>query len=201
MSMSARRTMLKCCHTNKCQQCFLFHVTNTSTLYDAPTYSSAKPTRIIVHGSFDGVDSGHWMKDMRVKLLQIEDSNVILVDWSQDANANIPEHRLANARHVGTHMVHLINGLIAIPRNKAVRNIQLLHTASEHSQLTLSVAIIAAISAAYQDWTLGTRVRWAVPGRRLDKTDAMFVDVIHTDTQKYIALALRSRYSYCSWTR
>ena len=75
-------------------------------------FNSEAPTRIIVHGSFDGQDFGHWMRDMKQRILDVEDSNVIIVDWSAAAalsNANV---RLTNSRIVGHQIAMIVHNLI-----------------------------------------------------------------------------------------
>lgn len=74
----------------------------------AHQYKPEEKLRIIVHGSFDGLDFGHWMRDMKTRLLEVEDSNVIVVDWSQSAALSSSHVRLSNARIVGHQVAKII---------------------------------------------------------------------------------------------
>lgn len=68
-------------------------------------------TRVIIHGSFDGVDYGHWMRDMKTRLLEVEDSNVIIVDWSATASLALPAARVSNARVIGHQVAKILEDL------------------------------------------------------------------------------------------
>lgn len=65
-----------------------------------------------MHGSFDGLDFGHWMRDMKQRLLDVEDSNVIIADWSSAASANTAINRLTNAKIVGHQIAVLLRNFI-----------------------------------------------------------------------------------------
>lgn len=65
-------------------------------------------TRVIIHGSFDGVDYGHWMRDMKTRLLEVEDANVIIVDWSATANLALTSTRVSNARMIGHQVARIL---------------------------------------------------------------------------------------------
>lgn len=85
-----------------------------ATVELATFYSNESPTRIIIHGSFDGLDFGHWMRDMKGRLLDVEDSNIIVVDWSSAASNNIAQTRLANSRVVGHQVAMILQNLIQL---------------------------------------------------------------------------------------
>lgn len=52
------------------------------------------------------------MRDMKSKFLDIEDPNVIVVDWSPSAAISNTVQRLANARIVGHQMARVIEDFI-----------------------------------------------------------------------------------------
>lgn len=82
------------------------------TVETAGHYKSETPVRVIVHGSFDGVDFGHWMRDMKTRMLEVEDSNVIVVDWSASAGTNTANQRVYNSRIVGQQIARILEDFI-----------------------------------------------------------------------------------------
>ena len=90
------------------------HYHNPYSIYPA-FFNGSKDTKIIVHGYLD--DSlAYWMNDMKDKLLQLDDFNVILVDWSGSqllltgSRAGYPLS-VANTRVVGAEIGELIKAL------------------------------------------------------------------------------------------
>jgi hypothetical protein len=90
-----------------------------ATVELAHVYSNDVPTRIIVHGSFDGLDFGHWMRDMKQRFLDVEDSNIIVVDWSSAASNSNALTRLTNARVVGHQIAMILQNFIQYRGMKA----------------------------------------------------------------------------------
>lgn len=88
------------------------------TVETAGHYKSEIPVRVIVHGSFDGVDFGHWMRDMKTRMLEVEDSNVIVVDWSASAGTNTANQRVYNSRIVGHQIARILEDFIV--RKKSI---------------------------------------------------------------------------------
>lgn len=82
------------------------------TVIDAVTFDANKPTRILIHGSFDGADVGHWMRDMKHRLIDVDDSNVILVDWSNHAANSNAAYRLSAVRIVGNQVAVIIQDFV-----------------------------------------------------------------------------------------
>ncbi|KAI1285048.1 Pancreatic lipase-related protein 2 [Halotydeus destructor] len=78
----------------------------------ATKYTPGQPVRIIVHGSFDGLDVGHWMRDMKTKFLDTENANVMVVDWSASASVSNWNQRLANTRIVGHQVARVLEDFI-----------------------------------------------------------------------------------------
>ena len=152
------------------------------TIQNATYYRNNNPTRIIIHGSFDGADVGHWMRNMKHKLLDVEDSNVILVDWSDAASNNNAIHRLACVRTVGHQMVRILQDMMKIKGLKG-EDVHLI----AHGDGTFAAAVIGKnmmnigrISGLNPS---GPGIDTMAIDERLDRSDASFVDVIHTDQQ------------------
>lgn len=144
-------------------------------------FDGSVATRFIVHSSFDGPDSGQWMKDMKNRFLQIEKCNIIIVDWSKSAALSMTDQRLTNIRMVGNQMAKVIEDLIEIKNA----------TANDVHIVVHSFASFAADVVGRKVKNLG-RISGLDPGgpnfdalptnMRLDKSDALFVDIIHTDS-------------------
>ncbi|RWS29102.1 pancreatic triacylglycerol lipase-like protein [Leptotrombidium deliense] len=153
-----------------------------STINKISSFRSEKPLRVIIHGSFDGLDNGHWMTDMKDKFLQRDDENVILCDWSKGASANLPDQRMTNIRMLGSKVADVLKDFIKL-KNVKPEDIHVI----AHSLGTFAADVIGR-----QIQNLG-RISALDPGgpnfdvlpidMRLDSSDALFVDAIHTDVE------------------
>ncbi|KAF2361824.1 Lipase/vitellogenin [Trinorchestia longiramus] len=143
------------------------------------TFDSSRPTKFIIHG-WSSNSTTSWVQDMTRALLEHGDYNVILVDWSGGANL-FYTFVISNALVVALEVSFLLKWL------------------QTHTALSmLNVHIIghslgAHISGYVGQWTPGIgRITGLDPARpyfqgmppsvRLDPTDAIFVDVIHTNS-------------------
>ncbi|RWS15660.1 Pancreatic triacylglycerol lipase-like protein [Dinothrombium tinctorium] len=122
------------------------------------------------------------MTDMKDKFLQIEDGNVLLVDWHKGASANLPDQRITNVRMLGSKVSTVLNDLIKIHNTKP-ENIHII----AHSLGTFAADVIGRqvkhigrISGLDPG---GPNFDLLSPELRLDQSDALFVDVIHTDVE------------------
>ncbi|EDV23023.1 uncharacterized protein TRIADDRAFT_57866 [Trichoplax adhaerens] len=150
-------------------------------------FKGNKDTKIIVHGYLDD-SSTYWMNDMKDKLLQLDDFNVILVDWSGSQlllAGSRADYLLsvANTRIVGAQIGELIKALpVSRERIHIIGHSLGAHIASYAANRADLVGRITGLDPAaplFQDM---------VTDIRLDKTDALFVDVIHTDTNPFIGI-------------
>jgi len=155
----------------------------------ASTFNSAKKTVFISHGFTGGIDSP-MNKPMKDALLSREDVNVVVVAWYNGSHVAYSQ-AAANCRLVGAQIAHLIEVL--------------------HNEVGLAYSYVHIIGyslgahvAGYAGRALRERghpiaritgLDAAAPlfeheddEVRLDKTDAEFVDGIHTSTQK-VAIA------------
>ncbi|KAL5017112.1 hypothetical protein ScPMuIL_006701 [Solemya velum] len=145
-------------------------------------FNAHLPIKIIIHGF---VQNGRveWIRNMARQILHKEDTNVIAVDWGKGAGFPYLQ-AAANTRVVGAEIAAFIS---------------FLHTtsATSHNQYHL----IGHSLGAHVAGTTGQRVtgleritgldpaepnfKGASIEARLDPTDAVFVDVIHTDGTEF----------------
>ncbi|KAK7116287.1 hypothetical protein V1264_001996 [Littorina saxatilis] len=137
-------------------------------------------TKIIVHG-FTSDGSTSWVVDMTAALLK-HGVNVIVVDWAAGAKGPNYIQAAANTRVVGGQIASLI--LTAEQLGSAPSHFHIIgHSLGSHiggyagSYLKGRLGRISGLDAAaplFENY--GNDVK-------LDKTDAMFVDAIHTDAE------------------
>ncbi|XP_075978903.1 pancreatic lipase-related protein 2-like [Anticarsia gemmatalis] len=142
-------------------------------------FDARRKTVVIVHGfmSHGNVD---WVKNLAHSYLQLEDVNVIVVDWSAGSNTFKYWRAVASTRTVGKVIANLMQGL----KKLAGLNYKNCHFIG-HS--------LGAQIMAFASQELGTvaRITGLDPARpcfkttnlkdRLDPSDADFVEVIHTN--------------------
>ncbi|KAI8793131.1 pancreatic lipase-related protein 2 [Biomphalaria glabrata] len=146
----------------------------------------AKPVKIIVHGFLQAVTPDDWLSAIKNELLIEGDYNVIIVDWSK---GNKPPYTqaTANTRVVGAQIALLIHKLVESSgiKNSDVHIIG--HSLGSHiagyagERLDELGRITGLDPAGPQFENTDIRVR-------LDPSDAMFVDVIHTDGRPLLFL-------------
>ncbi|XP_059168948.1 inactive pancreatic lipase-related protein 1-like [Physella acuta] len=139
----------------------------------------SRPTKFIVHGFLTNVRVTNWPEEMKDELLKQGDYNVIIVDWS---GGNKPPYTqaTANTRVVGAQIALLINAIIAtydIPTSQfhIIGHSLGSHIAGYAGERVPGLGRITGLDPA------GPFFEGTDPKVRLDPTDAVFVDVIHTD--------------------
>lgn len=153
-------------------------------LYDSP-YDSTKKTVFIIHGWTH--DSNHpWVATSVTEILKNEDVNVIRVDWGP--GAGYPYLRaLTNIQVVGAEMSQFIL-FLASKTVLDYANIHLIghdlgaHAASYVGRRLYGIGRITGLdpsSIYFEDGDTATR---------LDPTDALLVDIVHTDASYQISL-------------
>ncbi|XP_069157357.1 pancreatic lipase-related protein 2 isoform X2 [Procambarus clarkii] len=138
---------------------------------------ATKPTKVIIHGYKESAQTP-WVTELTAGLLLYGDYNVIVVDWENGAQTSYLQ-AVANARLVGLEVARLLNTL-AGTINLPPRSVHLLgytlgaHVAGYSGERVEGVGRITGLapSALY--------FQELPPVVRLDETDAIFVDVIHT---------------------
>lgn len=142
------------------------------------TFDPSLGTMMIIHGFLDSVAIAHWMHDMKDELLTYGDYNVIVVDWS--SGNSIPYSRAAaNTKRVGQEISELLK--ILIDNGAKPETFHLIgHSMGSHiagfvGENIKGIGRITGLDPAGPHFENGD------PSKRLDPSDAQFVDVIHTD--------------------
>lgn len=148
-------------------------------------FSGSRPTKIISHGFLENGFVA-WMKDMKNSLLKQGDYNVILVDWG--GGSSLPyTQATANTRVVGALLAKLVKFLQAHGSAKP-EDVHIIghslgaHIAGYAGERTQNMGRITGLDPAGPYFENTDKVV------RLDPTDAMFVDAIHTDGESLLTL-------------
>ena len=150
-------------------------------------FGANKMTRFIVHGFLDTINK-QWVIDMKNALLRVEDSNVILVDWSK-GNFFPYTQATANTQIVGTEIAILVNSyisknLITSDHVHIIGHSLGSHIAGYAGERIPNLGRITGLDPA------GPYFEFTDASVRLDKTDAKFVDAIHSDASSTFQLGL-----------
>ncbi|XP_034945849.1 pancreatic triacylglycerol lipase-like [Chelonus insularis] len=144
-------------------------------------FRSQVATKIIIHGWTDSTSS-NWVKDFRHNYLIIEDYNIICVDWFP---VSAKEYSVAAklTRQVGDYVGELIR-FLKLESDTPLSKVHILgHSLGAHiagfagSKLSGTVGRITGMDPARP---LFETPILKDPSDRLDPSDAVFVDVIHT---------------------
>ncbi|XP_066283058.1 lipase member H-like [Branchiostoma lanceolatum] len=146
------------------------------------TYRSDRPTKFIIHG-FRSRGDDQWILDMANALLEEEDLNVFAVDWREGASPGLTGKNYLQARRNCRRVGQTIAEFVRRLRQPQDMTHIIGHSLGAHAagfagkatQPGLTVARISGLDPA------GPGFRRARARDRLDRGDAMFVDVIHTD--------------------
>ncbi|XP_026813180.1 pancreatic triacylglycerol lipase-like [Rhopalosiphum maidis] len=146
------------------------------------------PTYFITHGFLEGGDRP-WLKEIARQILRRYDANVIIIDWEQGSGSPYTQ-AVANIRMVGRITAHLIN-VIRTELGLNVANVHLIgHSLGSHlcgyvgsvlqTNFGVTVGRITGLDPAEPHFSQTD------PMVRLDPSDAMYVDIIHTDSRPFI---------------
>ncbi|XP_023235944.1 pancreatic lipase-related protein 3-like [Centruroides sculpturatus] len=169
----------------------ILNVDNSTTIWKS-SFNPELPTKIIVHGYMNGVFLSTWMRRMKDELLSEGHYNVILVDWSRGSSFTKRDQAIANSRVVGTEVVILIKGLQRYKCSVVFYDVQVIKGARlekfhiiGHS-LGSHVAGYAGkhIKGIGRITGLDPHIRNVPSEIQLNVHDAVFVDIIHTDTER-----------------
>ncbi|XP_067679044.1 pancreatic lipase-related protein 2-like [Haliotis asinina] len=141
--------------------------------------NASKPLKIITHG-FSQTATVEWVVKMKDELLRLGDFNVITVDWKKGAEFPNYDQAVANTRLVATQIRVVVDMLLS--RGLKLQDLHLLgHSLGAHTSgyagflMKGKVGRISGLDPAEPSYENLPDVL------RLDKTDAVFVDVIHTN--------------------
>ena len=180
---------------------------NPSGVYVNSTHPSNfgpnKMTRFIVHGWMDDIKRLDWDDNMVKATLEVEDSNVITVDWS--GGNKYPDYfiAVANTQIVGADIEIFINSYIT----KNILSADKVHIighslgshiagyAAERFKRLNSGKVLGRITGLDPagPWFENTHVNV-----RLDPSDAQFVDVIHTGGGRFTGI--KFRFNATNWS-
>ncbi|OWK53454.1 Pancreatic triacylglycerol lipase [Lonchura striata] len=145
----------------------------------ASNFNESRKTRFIVHGFIDNGEE-NWLSDMCKRMLTVEDVNCICVNWMRGARCQYTQAS-NNARVVGAEIAYFVNVLMDefgySPADVHIIGHSLgAHVAGEAGRRRPGIGRITGLDPA-QPYFQGTPIEV-----RLDKSDADFVDIIHTDS-------------------
>ncbi|XP_053395946.1 pancreatic lipase-related protein 2-like [Mercenaria mercenaria] len=163
-------------------KCFLFTRSSSMNFEELvpSSLNELKPIKMIIHGFAESAEK-QWVEDMVTELLEYDDYYVIVVDWRKGAAMEYLQ-AVANTRVVGAVLAQLLqvlrdeNGFD--PADMHIIGYSLgAHIAGYIGENFANIGRISGLDPA------GPAFENTEPVVRLDQTDAMFVDVIHTDTK------------------
>ncbi|KAK3796928.1 hypothetical protein RRG08_032232 [Elysia crispata] len=145
-------------------------------------FNGSRPTKIIIHG-FLQTGSTEYVLNMTKALLDKAPMNVIVVAWENGATFPYSQ-AVANTRLVGAQLAALVDTMVQ-GRGVDVAKVHIIghslgaHIAGYVGAMTPGLGRISALDPAQPGYhNFSTEVR-------LDQSDAVFVDVIHTDAIPY----------------
>ncbi|CAL1538424.1 unnamed protein product [Lymnaea stagnalis] len=152
------------------------------------THFKARPTKILSHGFMDNSNVTPFQRNLKDKLLEYGDFNVVIVDWSK-GNSPPYTQATANTRVVGAQIALLVKELVKT-KNVTAADFHLIgHSLGAHisgyaGERIPGLARISGIDPA------GPYFENTDPVVRLDPSDALFVDIIHSNGKSLIQLGL-----------
>ncbi|XP_068112921.1 pancreatic lipase-related protein 2-like [Hyperolius riggenbachi] len=154
------------------------------------SFQTSRKTVFIVHGMADKAEN-NWVSDMCQEILLAEDVNCIGVDWRRGSGSvKLYVQAANNARVVGAEIAYLLKRLLEElkyhPSNVHIIGHSLgAHAAGEAGRLLKEISRITGLDPARPYYENTPREV------RLDDSDAVFVDVIHTDTDLFTGVGIR----------
>ncbi|XP_073540717.1 pancreatic lipase-related protein 2-like isoform X2 [Phyllobates terribilis] len=161
---------------------------NNFTSFRNSNFRISRSTCLIVHGMADKAEN-NWVSDMCQAILTAEDVNCIGVDWrSGSGSVALYVQAANNARLVGAEIAYLLRRWQELkypPSNVHIIGHSLgAHAAGEAGRRLPGIRRITGLDPA-RPWFENTPEEV-----RLDPSDADFVDVIHTDTNKLTGVGI-----------
>ncbi|RUS88835.1 hypothetical protein EGW08_003380, partial [Elysia chlorotica] len=142
------------------------------------TFDPTKPTKVIIHGFFNSANL--WVVDMKDAILKKADMNVMTVNWEKGAAPPDYNQAVANVRLVAR-QAHLVLSQM-VRAGARLKDIHVIgHSLGAHMAgkigklLDDKLGRISGLDPAEPDYQCLPKII------RLDETDAMFVDVVHTN--------------------
>jgi len=157
---------------------------NNVTTVSNSFFNASSPTKVIIHGFGSSCDKV-WAREMRLSFLAVEDCNVICVDWAAGAVDPNYVRAAVNTRLVGKQVALLIKAINLefgdINNNTHLVGFSLgAHVSGFVGKELRNLSRITGLDPA------GPLFEGYSPKVRLDKTDADYVDVIHSNGDSLI---------------
>ncbi|NP_001087700.1 pancreatic lipase-related protein 1 S homeolog precursor [Xenopus laevis] len=158
------------------------HSLNPSAL-PLTNFKTNRKSRFIIHGFLEQGEE-NWLVNMCKTMLKVEDVNCFCVDWS-GGSRTLYSQAANNIRVVGAELAYFIS-FLSNNMNYSLSKVHVIghslgsHTAGEVGKRVPGIGRITGLDPA------GPFFQDTPPEVRLDPTDALFVDVIHTDTSPLI---------------
>ncbi|XP_022105423.1 pancreatic lipase-related protein 2-like [Acanthaster planci] len=152
------------------------------------TFSELRNTVFVIHGFTEKGARSEWMEEMKDALLAAGNLNIFLVDWAAGAR-NLYTQSVQNTRVVGRVIARFIQ-FLNTETGTSFDQVHLIgHSLGAH---------IAGYAGAYQPGIAritgldpaGPNFENNDPKCRLDPTDAIFVDNIHSDGETLLELGM-----------
>ncbi|XP_012784532.2 lipase member H [Ochotona princeps] len=140
-----------------------------------------KKTTFIVHGFRLTGSPPVWWEDLVMALLNVEDMNVVVVDWNRGATTVLYNQAASNTKKVALILKEFIDQMLA--KGASLDDIYMIG-------VSLGAHISGFVGEMYDGQLgritgldpAGPLFNGKPPQDRLDPSDAQFVDVIHSDT-------------------
>ncbi|KAG8435837.1 hypothetical protein GDO86_013691, partial [Hymenochirus boettgeri] len=148
-------------------------------------FKASRKSRFIIHGFIENGDD-IWLTTMCKTMLQVEDVNCFCVDWSGGSHTSYPQ-AVNNIRIVGAELARFI-GFLKSNFQYSLSNIHIIghslgsHAAGEAGKRMPGIARITGLDPA------GPFFHGTPEEVRLDPSDGVLVDVIHTDMSPLIPM-------------
>ncbi|XP_036591713.1 inactive pancreatic lipase-related protein 1-like [Trichosurus vulpecula] len=170
-------------YTNENPNSFQILRTSEPSTIEYSNFKTDRKTRFIIHGYIDnGEDS--WLSEMCKNMFQVEQVNCICVDWKGGSQTTYSQ-AANNIRVVGAEVAKMIK-VLSTDYQYPPSEIHIIghslgaHAAGEAGQRTPGLSRITGLDPAESSF------EGAPEEVRLDPSDALFVDVIHTDAAPLI---------------
>uniref|UniRef100_A0A2K6GY71 Triacylglycerol lipase n=1 Tax=Propithecus coquereli TaxID=379532 RepID=A0A2K6GY71_PROCO len=158
---------------------FLLYTNENPNNFQASNFQTNRKTRFIIHGFIDKGDES-WVTDMCQNMFKVEEVNCICVDWKKGSQTTYTQ-AANNMREVGIQVAQKLK-ILSTDYNYSPSNVHLIghslgaHVAGEAGSRTPGLGL-DPVEASFE----GTAEEV-----QLDPSDAVFVDVIHTDSAPLI---------------
>ncbi|XP_072292589.1 inactive pancreatic lipase-related protein 1-like [Eucyclogobius newberryi] len=148
----------------------------------ASNYNGKKMTRFIIPGALREEDED-WAQESCRTILSWESVNCVVVEWKKGVRTSYAQ-AANNVRVLGAQVAHMVTFLMSKFWQKADRFHVIGHSLGAHAAGDVGSRVKGLLRITGLDPT-GPYFQGTEDDQRLDITDAVFVDVIHTDSAPF----------------